>query len=103
MDDYTKNTILAYVNKYSGYTEKYIIKDNPENVAKFIMFKGRDGDITLTDWLDEMVGRTFGTFVDRFTDQTYMQDVLKKLVPMQQGNRVPLETEVEMVDYYSID
>lgn len=102
MDNYTENTILAYVNDYSGWRGKYVIKKNAENVAKFIMLKGSNADIIFTDWMDCFVGKTFGIFVDRFADQAYMQCILQKLVPMQQSSRIPNAEDVEMVDYYSL-
>ncbi len=102
MDNYAENTMLAYVDDYSGNREKYVIKTNSENVAKFIMLKGGNADITFTDWLDCFVGKTFGIFIDRFADQAYMQHILQKLVPMQQSSRTPDAEDVEMVDYYSL-
>ena len=90
---------IAYVNKNDNTHESYMIDAQPDNVAKFIMLQGLSGDIVITDIFDNLVGRTFGTFVDRFTDYDYMQQVLKVLVPLQRSGRIPKAEEVDMKVY----
>lgn len=90
---------IAHVNKNDNTCETYIVSTQPENIAKFIMLKGLNGDIIITDIFDNLVGRTFGTFVDRFTDYDYMQQVLKVLVPLQRSGRIPKVEEVDMEVY----
>lgn len=43
--------------------------------------------IILTDLADRFILDTFGEFINRCPDQTFLQEVLKELVPMQTGGK----------------
>lgn len=85
-----KDLIAGYVYSYNGERQTFYFEKSPENIANFIMLHQDNTDhIVLTDIADRLILNTFGEFINRCPDQAYLQEVLKKLVPLQMGEKVP--------------
>lgn len=98
-----KDLIAGYVYSYSGERRTFYFEKFPENIANFIMLHQEDTDkIILTDIADRLILNTFGEFINLCPDQTYLQEVLKELVPMQMGEKEPTEILTASEDEYLI-
>lgn len=96
-----KDLIAGYVSSYSGERQTFYFEKSPENIANFIMLHQEDTDkIILTDIADRLILNTFGEFINRCPDQTFLQEVLKELVPMQMGEKEPTEILTASKDEY---
>ena len=86
-------TVIGYVFDNKGYhTGGQYFEGTMENIASFIMIH-RQHDTVKTDGLDNMIAKSFtGGFLDR-VDSYIRKDLLKELVPMQLGEKQPVEIE----------
>ncbi|MDK2965020.1 hypothetical protein [Lacrimispora sp.] len=89
-----KELIIGYVNSCDGTRQTIYFEKSSANIANFIMLHQENTDhIILTDLADRFILDTFGEFINRCPDQTFLQEVLKELVPMQTGEKNPIEIE----------
>ncbi len=89
-----KELIIGYVNGCDGTRKTIYFEKSSANIANFIMLHQENTDyIILTDLADRFILDTFGEFINRCQDQTFLQEVLKELVPMQTGEKNPIEIE----------
>jgi hypothetical protein len=89
-----KELIIGYVNSCDGTRQTFYFEESSANIANFIMLHQENTDhIILTDLADRFILDTFGEFINRCSDQTILQEVLKELVPMQTGEKNPIEIE----------
>lgn len=96
-----KDLIAGYVYSYNGDRETFYFEKSPENIANFIMLHQENTDhIVLTDIMDRLILNTFGEFINRCPDQAYLQEVLKELVPLQMGEKEPIEILAASEDEY---
>lgn len=96
-----KDLIAGYVYSYSGERQTFYFEKSPENIANFIMLHQENTDhIILTDIVDRLILNTFGEFINRCPDQAYLQEVLKELVPLQMGEKEPIEILAASEDEY---
>lgn len=87
-----KDLIVGYVYGYDGMRQVFYFENSPANIANFIMLHRENTDkIVLTDLADRLILNTFGEFINRCPDQAFLQEVLKELVPMQMGEKEPVE------------
>lgn len=90
-----KELILGYVYGLDGGRQEYYFEKSPSNIASFIMLKKENADkIVLTDSIDRLVLDTCGEFINRCPDQKYLQEIKKELVPMQLGDKKPIEIPI---------
>lgn len=91
-DDFRKLTqeeIAAEQVKQHPHLWGYGLVDNEveltsyEEVAKFIIKNGVEGDVMITDDLDRPFISTIGIYLDKVADPSYRDELLKVLVPMQ--------------------
>lgn len=85
-----------FLRGYVNNSFKANIKNTPEQISAFIMEYGVAGNITITDSLDIAVITTFGTLLNRCSDQEYL---LKHLRPI----LIPLQTGEKEIKFISID
>lgn len=89
-----KELIVGYVNSCDGNRQTFYFEKSPANIANFIMLHQENTDhIIITDLADRFILDAFGEFINRCLDQTFLQEVLKELVPMQTGEKYPIEIE----------
>jgi hypothetical protein len=89
-----KELIIGNVNGCDGTRQTFYFEKSSANIANFIMLHQENTDyIILTDLADRFILDTFGEFINRCQDQTFLQEVLKELVPMQTGEKNPIEIE----------
>lgn len=94
-----KDLIIGYVYGLDGGCHEYYFEKSPSGIASFIMLKKKHADkIILTDTLDRLVLDTFGEFINRCPDQKYLQEITKELVPMQLGDKEPVEIPIASVE-----
>ena len=87
-----KDLTIAYVNGFDGTQKIFYFEKSPTDIANFIMLHQENTEhITLTDLMDCLILNTFGEFINRCPDQILLQEVLKELVPMQEGEKEPSE------------
>ena len=73
-----------FLRGYVNNSFKANIKNTPEQISAFIMEYGVAGNITITDSLDIAVITTFGTLLNRCSDQEYLLKHLRPiLIPLQ--------------------
>ena len=91
----SKDLIIGYVYGYDGERQGYYFEKSPSNIANFIMLHKENTDkMILTDMADRLVLNTFGEFINRCPDQELLQEILKDLVPMQLGDKEPVNIPV---------
>lgn len=89
-----KELIIGYVNGCDGTRQTIYFEKSSANIANIIMLHQENTDhIIITDLADRFILDTFGEFINRCPDQTFLQEVLKELVPMQTGEKYPIEIE----------
>lgn len=94
-----KDLIIGYVYCLDGERQGYYFEKSPSGIASFIMLKKEHADrMILTDTLDRLVLDTFGEFINRCPDQRLLQEITKELVPMQLGEREPINITIVSVD-----
>lgn len=94
-----KDLIIGYVYCLDGERQEYYFEKSPSGIASFIMLKKEHADrMILTDTLDRLVLDTFGEFINRCPDQRLLQEITKELVPMQLGEREPINITIVSVD-----
>lgn len=87
-----KDLIIGYIYGYDGGRQIFYFEKSPANTANFIMLHKEHADhMILTDLADRLILNTFGEFINCCTDQGFLQEVLKELVPMQMGEKGPTE------------
>lgn len=87
-----KELIIGYVNGCDGTRQTFYFEKSSANIANFIMLHQENTDqITLTDLMDRLILNTFGEFINCCPDQILLQEVLKELVPMQEGEKESTE------------
>lgn len=85
-----KDLVIGYVYGYAGERQVFYFEKSPANIASFIMLHREHTDhMILTDSADRLILNTFGEFINRCPDQTFLQEVFKDLVPMQMGEKEP--------------
>ncbi|SHH69059.1 DUF4406 domain-containing protein [Desulfosporosinus lacus] len=78
-----------YVNGYC-HGENTRLVPTAENLAAYIATKGLEGDLTITNPLDQPFLTTYGTFIDRCSDFAFLEQQLKPvLIPLQTGEIEP--------------
>lgn len=86
--------LIGYVQSKGSYTQ-YMLKDNPTNIASFIVKNATlddDNVVQITTPLDMPFLSTCGSFIDYSADQEFLRnELLPVLIPMQLGDRKPLE------------
>ena len=85
--------VVGYVYDKDGYHDagRYF-EGTMENIASFIM-ENQWHDTIVTDLMDDLIAKSFtGGFLDK-VDPYIREDLLKELVPMQQGEKEPVEIE----------
>jgi hypothetical protein len=93
------------MNNNGTYNEKFMFEGTPENVASFII-KNWDKNNMITDLYDNQLVTTYGQFLNKVYSKEFRQELLKELLPMQAGEREPVELEVENMleqNYYEIE
>ncbi len=85
------NLIRGYVYPYEGLRRKYLLEHSPSNIANFIMQHPEAQKIILTDVLDNKILNTMGCFIDRCPDQALLPQILEHLLPMQTGQKEPMD------------
>lgn len=86
--------IIGYVNGCDRIRQTFYFEKSSANIANFIILHQENTDhIILTDLADRFILDTFGGFINHCPDQTFLQEVLKELVPMQAGEKNPIEIE----------
>lgn len=94
-----KNLIIGYVYGLDGERQEYYFEKSPSGIASFIMLKKEHADkMILTDTLDRLVLDTYGEFINRCSDQKLLQEITKELVPMQLGDKEPVDIPIASVD-----
>lgn len=87
-----KDLIIGYVYGYDGGCQVFYFEKSLANVANFIMLHREQADhMILTDLADRLILNTFGEFINHCPNQEFLQEVLKELVPMQMGEKEPIE------------
>ena len=66
-----------------GFVDNEVELTSYEEVAKFIIKNGVEGDVKITDDLDRPFISTIGIYLDKVADPSYRDELLKVLVPMQ--------------------
>lgn len=86
-----KELTIGYVNGCDGTKQTFYFEKSPANIANFIMLHQENTDqIILTDMADHLILNTLGKFINRCPDKIFLQEVLKKLEPMQTGGKEPI-------------
>ncbi|WP_088188019.1 recombinase family protein [Desulfosporosinus sp. FKA] len=94
-----KELIIGYVYGLDGESQEFYFEKSPSGIASFIMLKKEHADkMVLTDTLDRLVLDTFGEFINRCPDQRLLKGITKELVPMQQGEKEPVNIPIVSVD-----
>lgn len=95
--------VYGYVYQRETHDEPSIFELTPQNTASFILSHSDASSIVITDCFDMPILNTFGPFIDQCSDQDFLQDLLKFLIPMQMGEAEPQDfactTEDELEDY----
>lgn len=87
-----KDLIIGYVYGYDGERQVFYFEKSPANTANFIMLHKEHADhMILTNLADRLILNTFGEFINRCPDQTFLQEVMKELLPLQMGEKEPTE------------
>ena len=90
-----KDLIIGYVYGFDGERQEYYFEKSPSSIASFIMLKKEHADkMILTDTLDRLVLDTYGEFINCCPDQKLLQEIAKELVPMQMGDKEPVEIPI---------
>jgi len=96
-----KDLVIGYVNGYDGGCQVSYFEKSPANIASFIMLNKEHADhMILTDLADRLILNTFGEFINRCPNQEFLQEVLKELVPMQMGEKEPVELVMASEDEF---
>lgn len=88
-----KETVIGYVYDRNGYHDGgQYFEGTKENIASFIM-SNRWNATVVTDLMDDLlVSSLTGGFLD-WVDKGIREDLLKELVPIQLGEKEPMEIE----------
>lgn len=87
-----KDLVIGYVYGCNGGCQVFYFEKSPANAASFIMLhREHAGHMILTDLADRLILNTFGEFINQCSNQKFLQEVLKELVPMQMGEKEPAE------------
>lgn len=90
-----KELILGYVYGHDGGRQEYYFEKSPSSIASFIMLKKENADkLVLTDTLDRLILDTYGEFINRCPDQKFLQEITAELVPLQLGDKEPLDIPI---------
>lgn len=94
-----KDLAIGYVYGLDGDRQEYCFEKTPSHIASFIMLKKNSADkIVLTDTLDRLILNTFGEFINRCPDQMLLQEITKELVPMQMGDKGPINIPIASME-----
>lgn len=94
-----KELILGYVYGLDGGRQEYYFEKSPSSIASFIMLKKENADkIVLTDTLDRLILDTYGEFINRCPDQKLLQEITAELVPLQLGDKEPLNIPIASME-----
>ena len=88
-------TVIGYFYDKDGYHDggRYF-EGTMGNIASFIM-ENQWHDTIVTDLMDDLIAKSFtGGFLDK-VDPYIRENLLKELVPMQQGEKEPVEIEYQ--------
>jgi len=90
-----KELIIGYVYGFDGERQEFYFENSPSSIASFIMLKKENVDkLILTDTLDRLILDTYGEFINRCPDQKLLQEITKHLIPMQLGDKEPVEISI---------
>lgn len=81
--------LIGYYPGENGW-ERTLLIPAAENIASYIVSHGHMKDIQITTPLDQPFITTFGMYINKCTDQAFLQQkLLPALIPMQQGETEP--------------
>lgn len=87
-----EKVIVYSYNKEGKQLENYTINKTAENIANLLVTENVQ-KIIITDFLDNLILDTVCGFIDRCPDQKLLLEVLKYLIPLQQGEVIAYEVE----------
>ena len=86
-----KNVALGYVYINGYHDGKQPFEGTPENIANFIMYNQDHYTIVTDRWDLFLVSSMPGGFLDRVRDMDLRDDILEHLLPMQMGDKEPVD------------
>jgi hypothetical protein len=90
-----KDLVIGYVYGLDRKCQGYYFEKSPSSIASFIMLKKEHADkMILTDTQDRLVMDTYGEFINRCPDQELLQKITKELIPMQLGEKEPVDIPI---------
>lgn|GEM_PF-1754521 len=81
-EDYLKGFVDGY---------EYLISNTKEQICAFIMKFPGAYETTIVNMLDGFEISTFGMYINKCIDQSFLPELLEVLVPQQMGNAEPIE------------
>lgn len=91
-----KKVYVSIYNRQRKYLPKIEIANTCEQIASMIVLTKESPRIVITDAGNNMILDTIGGFIDTCYDMDYLEELLKVLIPMQEGE--PVE-EVKVIDW----